>query len=419
MSLATRCTQCGTVFRVVQDQLKVSEGWVRCGRCDEVFNALEGLFDLERDSPPALPVAAAESLVSTREEWQPSGRGGLQQPALPAPLSRGNTPAPQRPREQSRDHSRDYSREHTRELGGPSNRPGALARDRGQNQFDRQQTHPTRPSQFGPPSGFDSPFFQPVDGPHSAPAPLGAASGPGPMPLRAPESVAAAAHESDAADTRVDFADARFNSELLVDPETRIDPAARNLAQAEALAVAQQTKPAPAFVRAAESAERWQSPLVRASLTMLALVLMLGFALQYVHHNRNMVAAKWPGMEPMLAQWCAMAGCTIEAPQNIADVRIESSALTPAPASASSPTASAVTLSVVLRNHGETKVALPSIDVTLTDNAGKMLSRRSLSPADFGIADAVLATGAESTLQAVLSTGERKAAGYTVDVFYP
>lgn len=51
MSLATRCTSCGTVFRVVQDQLKVSEGWVRCGRCNEVFNALEGLFDLERDAP--------------------------------------------------------------------------------------------------------------------------------------------------------------------------------------------------------------------------------------------------------------------------------------------------------------------------------------------------------------------------------
>lgn len=52
MSLATRCTSCGTVFRVVQDQLKVSEGWVRCGRCSEVFNALEGLFDLEGTSGP-------------------------------------------------------------------------------------------------------------------------------------------------------------------------------------------------------------------------------------------------------------------------------------------------------------------------------------------------------------------------------
>ncbi|WP_310462869.1 DUF3426 domain-containing protein [Sphaerotilus sp.] len=48
MSLATSCPSCGTVFRVVQDQLKVSEGWVRCGHCQEVFNALEGLFDLTR-----------------------------------------------------------------------------------------------------------------------------------------------------------------------------------------------------------------------------------------------------------------------------------------------------------------------------------------------------------------------------------
>lgn len=62
MSLATRCANCGTVFRVVQDQLKVSEGWVRCGRCSDVFNALEGLFDLERGSAP---------------NWTPSQRGAL------------------------------------------------------------------------------------------------------------------------------------------------------------------------------------------------------------------------------------------------------------------------------------------------------------------------------------------------------
>ena len=75
MSLATRCTSCGTVFRVVQDQLKVSEGWVRCGRCDNVFNALESLFDLEREAPPEwIPVAsqdvpnsAAASVVSAAE----------------------------------------------------------------------------------------------------------------------------------------------------------------------------------------------------------------------------------------------------------------------------------------------------------------------------------------------------------------
>ncbi|MFG6459650.1 zinc-ribbon and DUF3426 domain-containing protein [Roseateles sp. BYS96W] len=55
MSLATRCTACGTIFRIVEDQLRVSDGWVRCGRCAEVFDARELLFDIERDTPPAWP----------------------------------------------------------------------------------------------------------------------------------------------------------------------------------------------------------------------------------------------------------------------------------------------------------------------------------------------------------------------------
>jgi predicted Zn finger-like uncharacterized protein len=62
MSMATRCMACGTIFRVVQDQLKVSEGWVRCGRCDEVFNAIEGLFDLEREPPPPWQPGSAHLL---------------------------------------------------------------------------------------------------------------------------------------------------------------------------------------------------------------------------------------------------------------------------------------------------------------------------------------------------------------------
>ena len=39
MSLITRCPACQTLFKVVPDQLRISEGWVRCGQCDEVFDA--------------------------------------------------------------------------------------------------------------------------------------------------------------------------------------------------------------------------------------------------------------------------------------------------------------------------------------------------------------------------------------------
>lgn len=39
MALVARCPKCNTAFRIVPDQLKISDGWVRCGKCSHVFNA--------------------------------------------------------------------------------------------------------------------------------------------------------------------------------------------------------------------------------------------------------------------------------------------------------------------------------------------------------------------------------------------
>lgn len=39
MSFVTRCTACDTLFKVRADQLKVSDGWVRCSQCAAVFDA--------------------------------------------------------------------------------------------------------------------------------------------------------------------------------------------------------------------------------------------------------------------------------------------------------------------------------------------------------------------------------------------
>jgi predicted Zn finger-like uncharacterized protein len=118
MSLATRCTHCGTIFKVVEDQLKVSEGWVRCGRCQEVFHALPTLFDLDKDAPPpreghsadaaqafATPDNPASQLPSEWPPTQPQSQPGEldaahapranPQPAAPVPGPRlGPQPAP-------------------------------------------------------------------------------------------------------------------------------------------------------------------------------------------------------------------------------------------------------------------------------------------------------------------------------------
>ena len=61
MSQITRCPACATQFKVVADQLRISEGWVRCGQCKEVFDASEHL--VAAPPPPMLPDV---SLTDTR-----------------------------------------------------------------------------------------------------------------------------------------------------------------------------------------------------------------------------------------------------------------------------------------------------------------------------------------------------------------
>ncbi|MCY4743458.1 zinc-ribbon and DUF3426 domain-containing protein [Pelomonas sp. UHG3] len=83
MSLATRCTACGTIFRIVEDQLRVSDGWVRCGRCAEIFDARELLFDIEQETPPPWPAA-----------FVPPPAPAMQAP-LPPPPAPQPPPAPE------------------------------------------------------------------------------------------------------------------------------------------------------------------------------------------------------------------------------------------------------------------------------------------------------------------------------------
>lgn len=96
MSLATRCTACGTIFRVVEDQLRVSDGWVRCGRCAEIFDARELLFDIERDTPPGWPAAFAAP-TATVEPPPPPPPTQPPSPPPPAPAFESDWMPPPEP----------------------------------------------------------------------------------------------------------------------------------------------------------------------------------------------------------------------------------------------------------------------------------------------------------------------------------
>ena len=64
MSQTTRCPSCGTLFKVVADQLRISDGWVRCGSCQQVFDASA---HLQATAPaPLLPDMALDRLRPLR-----------------------------------------------------------------------------------------------------------------------------------------------------------------------------------------------------------------------------------------------------------------------------------------------------------------------------------------------------------------
>jgi len=74
--MLTRCPRCQTTFRVTPEQLKARQGKVRCGECQEVFNALDTLIEA-----PAPPVMAAEVPVLPTPNLAP-----LEEEATPTPV---------------------------------------------------------------------------------------------------------------------------------------------------------------------------------------------------------------------------------------------------------------------------------------------------------------------------------------------
>lgn len=325
-ALATRCPACGTVFRVVPDQLRVSEGWVRCGRCSEVFNAPENLVDMDT--------------------------GGRQRPPEP-------------------------------DFQGPSAPPAAST--------DAEPTPVTSPT----PGDVSMPTATPLD--HSAlrqtrdddiPAPAGRAE-------------TAAAQELDlgaAEPVGVPAPDTVVPDKL---PDPRAEP---------------DDRPVPSFMRRAEQAARWRRPRVRLALGAGVGVAALALAAQVVFTYRDLAAARWPALQPVLAQACATLGCALGAPRLIAGLAVQSSGLSRVE------TSNLYRLTVTLRNRAEVDVAPPAIDLSLTDAQGRLVARRVLGLAEFGQSQNRLAASGELVLQATLqlaSPGADPVAGYTIELFYP
>lgn len=287
------------MFKVVPDQLRISEGWVRCGQCNEVFDATASLL------PPEVAQQHAEPAAQEPEGVAPP----ITEPAPLEPASVAVAPAP------------------TLVRASPVE---------AQDSIDAPPLYPWFPSEVR---------------------------------------------------------DSQLQRERR-DEEPDLDEVS--------------------FVRHARRRAFAGRPLVRAVLVLLVPLLGALLVLQYAVHERDRLAALRPGLRPWLQRVCEPLRCQIGAPRQIDAIVIDSSSF-------SRLRSDAYRLSFTVRNLAPMEVAMPSLELTLTDTQDQPVIRRVLAPREVGAAPAIPATSesAGSVAVAVSGTGTARVAGYRLLAFYP
>ena len=317
MSLIARCPACQTCYKVVPDQLRISEGWVRCGQCGDIFDASLQLIEAET-GPTATPfLEFADTSVQTHQSRQDNTTDVDQTSALAesATVNQDHAEAPF--------------------VGNPANHMALTA------------------------TASDAPWVSAVL-------------------LVKPSS------ES--------YAD----EPMAPDPEPLAEPVS--------------------FMRMSDVPK---GALQRSMLVLwwgLGGILVLGLLVQGLYRERDQMAALFPGLKPALQSVCDVIGCRVSPLQRIEDLVIDSAAFHQV-------RQETFELRFSVKNKAPFALALPAIELTLTDLADQPVMRRVFTPAELGAAVESVEPAGEWSATAYLriraeATGVR-AQGYRLLIFYP
>lgn len=306
MNLTARCPACQTSYRVLPDQLRISDGWVRCGQCGEVFDASPQR--MVTASEPTAKVPADDPAFDVQQVVVPQARVVDQQSSS---VPTADSPV----------HDEALTARPASEM------PWASA------------TLLVRPS---------------VDAGSDADEPAAPTS----SPWAAPVSFMSA-------------------------PDVTVGARQRG-----------------------RSVLWWG----------LGAVLLLGLLLQGLYRERDRWAALLPELKPALVSACEVLDCRVSSLQGIENLTTES-------ATFHQVGQDTFELRFVVKNKARHAVALPSIELTLTDLAEQAVMRRIFTPAELGtLLESVGPTGEWSVTAYVRireeATGAR-AQGYRLLIFYP
>lgn len=429
------------MFKVVPDQLKISEGWVRCGHCADVFDATLYLetwvpaapepdrLQKEEGSDPAWDVPDDTTILKPQAPvWEaqdaPSGEAVEVAALLSAAPSVGPAEAPMpalAPPWSEPPGGRGLS---DPPATGPDLDDRAAWRDLSGRAPDPREPEPIEPTAWqNPDAPASKPVFVAVTEPVSADR-IEVFAAPAVPPL--------------VSDAPLSQVQAPTGRETLPEPEPDFQAELERLAAAaggpsrpdndgaqpppDAVV---QTAPGsdtdrtlndePGFVRQARRRAFWRSPGARAALGALAVLLAVLLVGQWALHERDQLAARHPDVSPLLTRLCEPLGCEVGPVRRIDAVVIDSSTLVRR-------LGNFYSFDLVLKNTAALPVAMPALELSLTDTRDSVIARRVFLPQELPDAPRLLPARGSLSLSLRLSITEAGAvsmAGYRALVFYP
>jgi predicted Zn finger-like uncharacterized protein len=323
MNLIARCPACHTSYRVVPDQLRISDGWVRCGQCGEIFDASQRLNESGTAQAATLFQEPADTPAQT-DELLPQNAALLDQTRV-------------------RYESAAFNPGDAVVLGveNPNNHEALATRSASESLWESAVLL-VKPSP-----------------------------------------------ESDAAEP------------MATGSESKIEPVSFMLAPAGSSGTLHRTR----------SMSWWG----------LGAALVLGLLAQGLHRERDQLAAFAPELKPVMQSVCDVLGCRVSPLQRIEDLVIDSAGFHQVGQDT-------FELRLVLKNMSRFELALPAIELTLTDMADQPVLRRIFTPVELGGATggatggAVAAAGDWSVsvyLRVSAEAAGVRALGYRLLAFYP
>jgi len=157
---------------------------------------------------------------------------------------------------------------------------------------------------------------------------------------------------------------------------------------------------------------RWRAALLWGFGDLLLLLLLAG---QFVYFYRDELA-KNPSWRPLVAEFCGYARCELRPLQDVAAIELLQTTIAPHPQYDN-----ALRIRTTLVNRAAFPQDYPGMEVSLTDNGGRVIARRTFTPAQYLPAPAAGAMSPNVVAMTLLdvTNPDGKAVGYEIRLVTP